>query len=152
MIIEPEQPASYYENINQLLKVFIQHPFIFNSSDSLELLCNLLKQRVLELGLSQSISHLSKNLISHLSSNTFTYNRSMCIPDYLFEKKRNVFVCIFARKIHRIISLSHSSLLDSELSSYLTLHPPIAKRALYCMCALHANRKDEFLEKLIHVR
>ena len=50
--IEPEQPASYYENINQLLKVFIQHPFIFNSPESLELLCNLLKQRVLELGLS----------------------------------------------------------------------------------------------------
>ena len=48
--IEPEQPASYYENINQLLKVFIQHPFIFNSVESLELLCNLLKQRVLELG------------------------------------------------------------------------------------------------------
>mgnify|MGYP006983682672 CR=1 FL=1 len=48
---EPEQPASYYENINQLLKVFIQHPFIFNSVESLELLCNLLKQRVLELGL-----------------------------------------------------------------------------------------------------
>jgi len=49
--IEPEQPALYYENINQLLKVFIQHPFIFNSSESLEFLCNLLKQRVLELGL-----------------------------------------------------------------------------------------------------
>lgn len=49
--IEPEQPASYYENINQLLKVFIQYPFIFNSPESLELLCNLLKQRVLELGL-----------------------------------------------------------------------------------------------------
>ena len=48
--LEPEQPASYYENINQLLKVFIQHPFIFNSLESLELLCNLLKQRVLELG------------------------------------------------------------------------------------------------------
>ena len=66
--LEPEQPAAYYENLNQLLKVnfdrsiddddenlsfhlkvFIQHPFIFNSSESLELLCNLLKQRVLEL-------------------------------------------------------------------------------------------------------
>lgn len=50
-ISEPEQAASYYENINQLLKVFIQHSFIFNSQESLELLCNLLKQRVLELGL-----------------------------------------------------------------------------------------------------
>ena len=49
LVSEPEQPASYYENLNQLLKVFIQHPFIFNSSESLELLCNLLKQRVLEL-------------------------------------------------------------------------------------------------------
>ncbi|CAF5160075.1 unnamed protein product, partial [Rotaria magnacalcarata] len=29
--------------------VFIQHPFIFNCPESLELLCNLLKQRVLEL-------------------------------------------------------------------------------------------------------
>jgi hypothetical protein len=48
-VIEPEQPALYYENVNQLLKVFIQHPFIFNSLESLELLCNLLKQRVLEL-------------------------------------------------------------------------------------------------------
>jgi hypothetical protein len=51
IFIEPEQPALYYENINQLLKVFIQHSFIFNSPESLEFLCNLLKQRVLELGL-----------------------------------------------------------------------------------------------------
>jgi hypothetical protein len=43
------------------------------------------------------------------------------------------------------------SLLDSELSSYLTLHPPIAKRALYCICALHPDKKDELLEKMIDV-
>lgn len=41
------------------------------------------------------------------------------------------------------------SLLDSELSSYLTLHPPIAKRALYCLCAIHSNKKDELLQKMI---
>ncbi|CAF5104942.1 unnamed protein product, partial [Rotaria sp. Silwood1] len=29
--------------------IFIQHPFIFNSRESLEFLCNLLKQHVLEL-------------------------------------------------------------------------------------------------------
>jgi len=34
---------------------------IFNSTDSLELLCNLLKQRVLELG--QLLSHFSHNEI-----------------------------------------------------------------------------------------
>ena len=44
------------------------------------------------------------------------------------------------------------SLLDSELSSYLTLHPPIAKRALYCLCALHPDTKDEILEKRIDVK
>jgi hypothetical protein len=43
------------------------------------------------------------------------------------------------------------SLLDTELSSYLTLHPPIAKRALYCICALHPDKKDELLQNLIDV-
>jgi len=43
------------------------------------------------------------------------------------------------------------SLLDSELSSYLTLHPPIAKRALYCLCALHSDKKDQLLQKMIDV-
>jgi hypothetical protein len=46
----------------------------------------------------------------------------------------------------------HFRLLDSELSSYLTLHPPIAKRALYCMCALHPDKKDEMLQKMIDVK
>ncbi|CAF0795178.1 unnamed protein product [Adineta steineri] len=111
---EPEQSASYYENINQLLKVFIQHPFIFNSPESLELLCNLLKQRVLE---------LAPILIHTIEA---------CAP--------------------LIISLNKNSmmtLLDTELSTYLTLHPPIAKRALYCICALHPNTKDELLQKMI---
>ncbi len=58
--VEPEQSASYYENINQLLKVFIQHPFIFNSPESLELLCNLLKQRVLELGSYDTLNYSNK--------------------------------------------------------------------------------------------
>jgi hypothetical protein len=60
VFLEPEQPALYYENINQLLKVFIQHPFIFNSLESLELLCNLLKQRVLELGLNKTLYYFKK--------------------------------------------------------------------------------------------
>ncbi len=95
LFIEPEQPALYYENINQLLKVFIQHPFIFNSPESLELLCNLLKQRVLELGLSD-ISYHSKKLSSLLilSSDTFTYNRSLCTIDYCIQTKWHVRVCI----------------------------------------------------------
>jgi hypothetical protein len=76
--VEPEQSASYYENINQLLKVFIQHPFIFNSPESLELLCNLLKQRVLELGLYNTLNYSNKKnkliLFFVLSSYTFTYD------------------------------------------------------------------------------
>jgi hypothetical protein len=44
------------------------------------------------------------------------------------------------------------SLLDSELASYLTLHPPIAKRALYCMCALHSDKKDKLLQEMIDVK
>ncbi|UJR22584.1 hypothetical protein I4U23_025630 [Adineta vaga] len=111
---EPEQPASYYENINQLLKVFVQYPLVFNSSESLELLCNLLKQRVLE---------LAPTLIRTIEA---------CAP--------------------MIISLKQTSmmtLLDSELSTYLTLHPPIAKRTLYCICALHPDKKDELLQKMI---
>ncbi|UJR26497.1 hypothetical protein I4U23_007824 [Adineta vaga] len=111
---EPEQPALYYENINQLLKVFIQHPFIFNSSESLELLCNLLKQHVLE---------LAPILIRTIEA---------CAPLIITSKQTSML-----------------TLLDSELSSYLTLHPPIAKRALYCMCALHPDEKDEILQKLI---
>ena len=80
---ESEQSAAYYEHINQLLKVsgqrfvhrdnsflmndsipqvFIQHPFIFNSPESLELLCNLLNQRVLELGPYQ---HRSQTLTAY---------------------------------------------------------------------------------------
>ncbi len=55
-------------------------------------------------------------------------------------------VCFFRRNI-----IYNFSLLDSELSSYLTLHPPIAKRALYCICALHPDKKDELLEKMIDV-
>jgi hypothetical protein len=54
--------------------------------------------------------------------------------------------------IEREENVFYSSLLDTELSSYLTLHPPIAKRALYCMCALHPNTKDEFLRKMIDVK
>ncbi|CAF1011370.1 unnamed protein product [Adineta ricciae] len=111
---EPEQPASYYENINQLLKVFIQHPFIFNSPQSLELLCNLLKQHVLE---------LAPILIRTIEA---------CAPLIISSNQTDML-----------------TLLDSELSSYLTLHPPIAKRALYCMCALHPNKKDELLQKLV---
>jgi len=85
--IEPEQPASYYENINQLLKVFIQHPFIFNSSESLELLCNLLKQRVLELGLSFIYSISTLHFFILISSDTYSYNRSMCIINYYIKSK-----------------------------------------------------------------
>ncbi|CAF0813583.1 unnamed protein product [Rotaria sordida] len=111
---EPEQPTSYYENINQLLKVFIQHPFIFNSPESLEFLCNLLKQHVLELApiLLRTIEACGPLIITSNQSNMLT-------------------------------------LLDSELSTYLTLHPPIAKRALYCICALHPNKKDDILKKMI---
>ncbi|CAF1026630.1 unnamed protein product [Adineta ricciae] len=111
---EPEQPAAYYENINQLLKVFIQHSFIFNSPESLELLCNLLKQHVLE---------LAPILIRTIEA---------CAPLIISLKKASMI-----------------TLLDSELASYLTLHPPIAKRALYCICALHPDTKDELLQKLI---
>jgi len=111
---EPEQPASYYENLNQLLKVFIQHPFIFNSSESLELLCNLLKQRVLE---------LAPILIRTIEA---------CAP------------LIIAADQNSMLTL-----LDVELKSYLTLHPPIAKRALYCLCALHPTNKDELLREMI---
>ncbi|CAF1072516.1 unnamed protein product [Rotaria sordida] len=111
---EPEQPASYYENINQLLKVFIQYPSIFNSSESLELLCNLLKQRVLE---------LASILIRTIEA---------CAPLIITLNQNNMM-----------------TLLNSELSSYLTLHPPIAKRALYCICALNPNTKDEILQKMI---
>ncbi|CAF3778931.1 unnamed protein product [Rotaria sp. Silwood1] len=111
---EPEQQASYYENINQLLKVFIQHPFVFNSSESLELLFNLLKQRVLE---------LAPILIRTIEA---------CAPLIITLNQNNMMI-----------------LLNSELSSYLTLHPPIAKRALYCICALNSNNKDELLQKMI---
>ncbi|CAF2251412.1 unnamed protein product [Rotaria magnacalcarata] len=111
---EPEQPASYYENINQLLKVFIQHPFIFNCPESLELLCNLLKQRVLELA-----------------------------PILI----RTIEVC--APLIIKLNQTNMMTLLNSELSTYLTLHPPIAKRALYCLCALNPNTRDQLLQKLI---
>ena len=45
----------------------------------------------------------------------------------------------------------HISCLDNELSSHLMLHPPIAKRALYCMCALHPDRKNQILRKMIEV-
>lgn len=84
--IEPEQPALYYENINQLLKVFIQHPFIFNSPESLELLCNLLKQRVLELGMSNILYSLKKTIFFRIfSSNTFTNNRILCTINYIFK-------------------------------------------------------------------
>ncbi len=76
LFIEPEQPALYYENINQLLKVFIQHPFIFNSPESLELLCNLLKQRVLELGLSDISYHSKKTLLSSYSQLRYFYVQS----------------------------------------------------------------------------
>ena len=99
VLVEPEQPVSYYENVNQLLKVFIQHPFIFNSSESLELLCNLLKQRVLELGLSHSINSSRTTHLSLLSSNTFTNNRIMCTINYLLETKWHVLVCIFSFRI-----------------------------------------------------
>ena len=47
--------------------------------------------------------------------------------------------------------LQNFSLLESELSSYLNLHPPIAKRALYCMCALNCDKKDEILQNIIDV-
>jgi hypothetical protein len=58
---------------------------------------------------------------------------------------------MYLENIFFIFIISNSSLLDSELSSYLTLHPPIAKRALYCICALHPDKKDELLQKLIDV-
>lgn len=48
-------------------------------------------------------------------------------------------------------SFNSSSQLDSELSTYLTLHPPIAKRALYCLCALHPDEKEDLLQKMIDV-
>ncbi|CAF1248008.1 unnamed protein product [Adineta steineri] len=111
---EPEQSTLYYENINQLLKVFIQHPFIFNSLESLEFLCNLLKQQVLE---------LAPILIRTIEA---------CAPLIIASNQRNML-----------------TLIDTELSSYLTLHPPIAKRALYCMCALHPDKRDELLQKMI---
>ncbi|CAF0891461.1 unnamed protein product, partial [Didymodactylos carnosus] len=47
---EQEQTAVYYENINQLLKVFLQHPFIFDRIDTQIVLNNLLKLQILELG------------------------------------------------------------------------------------------------------
>ncbi|CAF2739868.1 unnamed protein product [Rotaria sp. Silwood2] len=111
---EPEQSSLYYENINQLLKVFIQHPFIFNSPESLGFLCDLLKQHVYELApiLLRTIEACAPLIITSNQSNMLT-------------------------------------LLDSELSTYLTLHPPIAKRTLYCMCALHPNEKDDILKKMI---
>ena len=56
---------------------------------------------------------------------------------------QKLIVLFFRRNI-----IYNFSLLDSELSSYLTLHPPIAKRALYCICALHPDKKDELLEKM----
>ena len=43
-------------------------------------------------------------------------------------------------------------MLEHELKSYLTLHPPIAKRALYCLCALHPDKKDEMLQEMIDVK
>ncbi|CAF5215204.1 unnamed protein product, partial [Rotaria magnacalcarata] len=94
--------------------VFIQHPFIFNCPESLELLCNLLKQRVLELA-----------------------------PILI----RTIEVC--APLIIKLNQTNMMTLLNSELSTYLTLHPPIAKRALYCLCALNPNTRDQLLQKLI---
>ncbi|CAM4796233.1 unnamed protein product [Rotaria magnacalcarata] len=111
---EPEQPTLYYENVNQLLKVFIQHPFIFNSPESLELLCNLLEQHVLE---------FAPVLLRTIEA---------CAPLIIASKQKSML-----------------TRLDAELSNYLTLHPPIAKRALYCMCALHPKEKDDLAQKMI---
>jgi hypothetical protein len=60
---------------------------------------------------------------------------------------------MYFKKIFSLkILIFNFRLLDSELSSYLTLHPPIAKRALYCICALHCDEKDEILQKMIDVK
>ena len=53
--------------------------------------------------------------------------------------------------INLFFDLKNFSLLNSELSFYLTLHPPIAKRALYCICALQPDRKDQLLQTIIDV-
>jgi hypothetical protein len=76
-----------------------------------------------------------------------------CAPLIITSNQSGMLAYVFI-KFSLSISMKfvfYSSLLDSELSSYLTLHPPIAKRALYCICALHPNQKDEILLKMIDV-
>jgi hypothetical protein len=55
-------------------------------------------------------------------------------------------------QLNSFVYIFNYSLLDSELSSYLTLHPPIAKRALYCLVALHSDKKDKLLQEMIDVK
>ncbi|CAF0892254.1 unnamed protein product [Didymodactylos carnosus] len=49
IVSEQEQTPLYYENINQLLKIFLQHPFIFDHTDIQTTLSKLLNLRILEL-------------------------------------------------------------------------------------------------------
>jgi hypothetical protein len=53
--------------------------------------------------------------------------------------------------MNKINFFIYFSLLDTELRSYLNLHPPIAKRALYCICALHPEKKDEIMQSIVDV-
>ena len=152
-VVEPEQSVSYYENIDQLLKVFIQHPFIFNSSESLELLCNFLKQHIMELGwflLQYSFEFIF--VLDFFSTDTHSNDRSMCTVHHRIEQQEYDQVSRRPSLIRRRSFFGYFSLLETELSSYLTLHPPIAKRALYCICALHPEKKDELLKKIVDVR
>jgi hypothetical protein len=75
----------------------------------------------------------------------------MCTINHNIKSKKHDEVCIEQIITKEIQFFLYFSLLDTELRSYLNLHPPIAKRALYCICALHPEKKDEIMQTIIDV-
>ena len=85
----------------------MQHPCVFNSRESLELLCNLLKQRVLELGLSVHL-HLPGRSQRSSSAYTHPHDRSVCTVDHRPEAKQypNVRTARHRRRIGHVLILA----------------------------------------------
>ncbi|CAF0733790.1 unnamed protein product [Didymodactylos carnosus] len=122
---EQEQTAVYYENINQLLKVFLQHPFIFDRIDTQIVLNNLLKLQILELG------NMRKAKKSSFVAPTLLKIIEVCAPS-IIAKNPTLY-----------------KTLQSQLLELLNLHPPIVKRVIHCLNALYPDTKDKIFQKII---
>ena len=93
-----------------------------------------------------------KATCSRIGTDSDSNDRSLCSIDHRCGSEQHVNVSGFSLVETFHLDARFFSLLDVELKSYLTLHPPIAKRALYCLCALHPTNKDELLRQMIDVR